>query len=125
MSYNRTILMGNLTRDPELREVGSSSVCNFSIACNRRWKDKDGEMKEEVSYFDCAAWGPRGEIISKHFTKGKPILIEGELRQERWEQDGNKRSKVVVNVDDFTFVGSRNEQPVGAGAGASDDDIPF
>ena len=112
--FNKVILMGNLTRDPETRQTPSGqSVTNFSLAVSRSWKGQDGNTQEQVSFFDCVAWGKTGEIIAQYIQKGRPILVSGRLDQRSWEQDGNKRSKVEVIVEDFNFVGG------GAGDGGS------
>lgn len=112
--FNKVILMGNLTRDPETRQTpNGQSVTNFSLAVNRTWKGQDGATQEAVSYIDCVAWGRTGEVIAQYVQKGRPILVSGRLDQRSWEQDGNKRSKVEVNVEDFNFVGG------GAGDGGA------
>ena len=152
-SYNKVILMGHLTRDPELRTLPNSEtqVCDFGLAVNRRWKDSAGEDREEVLFIDCAAFGKVGEAIGQNLTKGRPIHIEGRLKLDQWEQeDGQRRSKIRVVVEQFRFVdwkptgqpaerngrGKRRTsakssrpaqhtaeaEPVGAGAG---NDIPF
>ena len=126
MSYNKTILMGNLTRDPEIRSLPSGqTVTNFGLAVNETWTDKaSGEKREEVCFVDVDAWGRQGEVVLEYFSKGKPILIEGKLKFRTWEaDDGTKRSKHSVTMDRFSFVGSRNDSN-----GASSDesgDIPF
>jgi single-strand DNA-binding protein len=102
--------MGNLTRDPELRELQSgTSVCDFSIAVNRTWKDGQGEKKEEVMFLECTAWGRRGEVIAQYFEKGKPIYVAGYLKFDQWEDrdSGAKRSKHKLTVDNFEFLGSK------------------
>lgn len=108
-NFNRVILMGNLTRDPELKYLPSNTaVCEFGLAVNRRWRDKDGNQKEDVCFVDCSAFGKSGETINQYMSKGKPILIEGRLKFDSWTaQDGTKRSKLSVVVENFTFVGSR------------------
>ncbi len=104
--FNKVILMGNLTRDPELRSTPSGqSVAGFSLAVNRSWKNANGETQEAVDYIDCNAWGKAGEIIAQYMTKGSAILVSGRLQQRSWEQEGQKRSKVEVVVEDFNFVG--------------------
>lgn len=104
--FNKVILMGNLTRDPESRTTpNGQSVTNFSLAVNRTWKGSDGNQQESVSYIDCVAWGRAGEVIAQYMQKGRPILVSGRLDQRSWEQDGQKRSKVEVVVEDFNFVG--------------------
>ena len=116
-SYNKVILMGRLTRDPELRTLPNSdtTVCDFSLAVNRRWKDASGGDREEVLFIDCAAFGKIGQTIGESLTKGRPIHIEGHLRLEQWEQeDGQRRSKIRVVVEQFRFVDRKpgsNGQP--------------
>ena len=106
-NYNRVILAGNLTKDPEIRYLPSGqSVTNMTIAVNSRFK-QNGEIKEEVSFFDLAAFGKTAEVCAEHLVKGRPVLIEGRLKQRRWEDDrGNKRSKVDVLVDHVQFLGA-------------------
>lgn len=105
-SYNKVILMGNLTRDPQIKYLpNQTAVCDFGLAVNRRWKDTDGNDREEVLFIDCAAFGKVGETIGGNLTKGRPIHIEGRLRLEQWEQDdGQRRSKIRVVVEQFRFV---------------------
>lgn len=113
-SFNQVILMGNLTRDPELRQIPSGqSVCSFSLALNRSYKGSDGEWQEAVDYIDVVAWGPLGERVAQYVTKGRPVLVSGRLQSRAWEQDGQKRSKVEVNAQDVTFLGSRGENDGG------------
>ncbi len=144
---NRTILIGRLTRDPELRYTpAGAAVASFTVANNRTYT-VSGEKKEQVSYFDCVAWSKMGEIITEYCKKGHRIAIEGRLQQRSWDdQDGKKRSKVEVVVENFQFLTAKgqggedyshsapsNTQPhSGDAAGGqyednpfSDDDIPF
>ena len=115
--FNKVILMGNLTRDPELRSTPSGQqVASFSLAVNRSWKNANGEQQEAVDYIDCNAWGKPGEIITQYMTKGSAILVSGRLQQRSWEQEGQKRSKVEVVVEDFNFVGG-GQQGSGGGGG--------
>lgn len=108
--FNKVVLMGNLTRDPEVRTTPSGqSVANFSLAVNRTWKGADGNQQESVSYIDCVAWGRSGEVIAQYMQKGRPILVSGRLDQRSWEQDGQKRSKVEVIVEDFNFIGGGSD----------------
>jgi len=119
-SYNKVILMGNLTRDPQLKYLPSqTAVAEFGLACNRKWKGANGEDREEVTFVDCTAWGKTGEVINQYFTKGKAIFIEGRLKLDQWEdkQGGGKRSKLSVVVENFQFVGPRE----GGGAPSGDD----
>jgi len=102
--------MGNLTRDPELRTTpNGQTVCSFSLAVNRTWKNANGEQQEAVDYIDCNIWGKPAEIIDQYMNKGSGILVSGRLQQRSWEQDGQKRSKVEVVVEDFNFVGGGND----------------
>lgn len=105
-SFNQVILMGNLTRDPELRQTpNGQNVCSFSLALNRSYKGGDGEWKEATDYIDIVAWGPLGERVAQYLSKGRPCLVNGRLQSRSWEQDGQKRSKVEVNAQDVTFLG--------------------
>ncbi len=116
-SFNQVILMGNLTRDPELRQIPSGqSVCSFSLALNRSYKGSDGEWTEATDYVDVVAWGPLGERVAQYVTKGRPVLVNGRLQSRSWEQEGQKRSKVEVVAQDVTFLGSREG---GGGSGVS------
>lgn len=105
-SFNQVILMGNLTRDPELRQTpNGSSVCSFSLALNRSYKGSDGNWQEATDFIDVVAWGPLGERVAQYLSKGRPCLVNGRLQSRSWEQDGQKRSKVEVNAQDVTFLG--------------------
>jgi single-strand DNA-binding protein len=117
-SYNRTILMGNLTRDPETRAVGETSVTSFTLAVNKRYKDKSGNWTDRASFIDCKLWGARGEAFAKYLSKGDPALVEGSLEQETWEDKdtGAKRSKIILDVQNFEFVGG-GQGSGGDGAG--------
>lgn len=105
-SFNQVILMGNLTRDPELRSIPSGQqVCSFSLALNRSYKGSDGNWQEATDYIDITAWGPLGERVAQYLSKGRPCLVNGRLQSRSWEQDGQKRSKVEVVAQDVTFLG--------------------
>src|SRR5687767_14946466 len=108
-NFNKVLLLGNLTRDPELRYTPSNmAVTTLGIAVNRRYKGQDGEMKEEVTFIDCDAWGRTAEVISQYLTKGRPIFIEGRLKLDQWQdKDGGNRSKLKVVVENFQFVDSK------------------
>ena len=108
--FSKVIIVGNITRDPELRTTPSGTqVCGFSVAVNRNYKDNSGEQKENVSFFDCSAWGKSGEIIAQYSKKGSGILVSGRLEQRSWEdKEGQKRSRVEIVVEDFNFVGGAN-----------------
>ncbi len=109
-SFNQVTLMGNLTRDPELRTTpNGQSVCSFSLALNRSYKGADGNWIEATDFVDVTAWGPLGERVSQYVTKGRPVLVSGRLQSRVWEQDGQKRSKVDVVAQDVTFLGGRGE----------------
>jgi single-strand DNA-binding protein len=108
-SYNKVILMGNLTRKPEVRYTqGGTAICKFGLAVNRRFKDQTGEWKEEATFVDVTFFGKRGEAFAKYHDKGKTAFIEGSLRLDQWDdkQSGEKRSKLYVVGDDWQFVGS-------------------
>ncbi|MDI9404245.1 MAG: single-stranded DNA-binding protein [Limnohabitans sp.] len=118
-SYNKVLLMGNLTRDVQTKSTsGGQTVADISIAVNRKYKTKDGQDREEVTYVDCECWGPRADVIAKYFSKGKPIFIEGRLKLDTWEdKDGQKRSKMRVMIEDFQFVEGRGGGGGGGGGG--------
>ena len=125
-SFNQVILMGNLTRDPELRATSNGqSVCNFSLALNRSYKDASGNWQEATDYIDVIAWGPLGERVQQYVTKERPVLVSGRLQNRTWEQDGQKRSKVEVVAQDVTFLGGAGGGDNGnytGGAGSSGGD---
>jgi single-strand DNA-binding protein len=121
-SVNQVILMGNLTRDPELKTTPSGqSVCSFSLAINRSWQDQSGQQQEAVEFFDVTAWGKLGELVSQYLSKGRKCLVMGRLSQRSWEQEGQKRSKVEVVANDVTFLdgGGAGGQSGGNGGGYS------
>jgi single-strand DNA-binding protein len=108
-NFNKVVLVGNLVSDPELKEIGdNNSVVRFRMAINRRYTTKSGEKKEETTYIDCEMWGSRAGVISEYLKKSDPILVEGHLKQENWEnKDGEKRSKILVSIEDFEFLSKR------------------
>lgn len=115
-SVNQVILMGNLTRDPEVRTTPSGqSVCSFSLALNRAYKGSNGEWQEATDYIDIVAWGPLGERVAQYLGKGRRALVQGRLQSRSWEQDGQKRSKVEVVANDVTFVDGRGSESGGEG----------
>src|SRR3982751_5658032 len=119
-SFNKVILMGNLTRDPQLKYLPSQmAVVEFGLAMNRKFRTQAGEDREEVTFIDCSAFGKTGELINQYFTKGKPIFIQGRLKYDSWDDKngGGKRSKVTVVVDNFQFIGGRDGPGQGGGAG--------
>lgn len=104
-SINQVTLMGNLTRDPELRQTpNGQSVCSFSLALNRAYKDQSGEWVEATDYVDVVAWAGLGERVAQYLQKGRRCLVVGRLQSSSWEQDGKKRTKVEVNAQDVTFL---------------------
>ncbi len=122
-SFNQVTLMGNLTRDPELRTTpNGQSVCSFSLALNRSYKGADGEWKEATDFVDIVAWGPLGERVAQYLTKGRPALVSGRLQSSSWEKDGQKRSKVEVVAQDVTFLGGRDGGESGSQSSASSND---
>ena len=128
MSFNRMILMGNLTRDPETKALPSGqTVTNFGIAVNESWTDKNtGDKREDVCFVDVDAWGRQGEVVSEFFHKGKPILVEGRLKFRQWEaDDGSKRSRHSISLESFSFVGPKNDHSDRSHETDSLDDIPF
>src|SRR5262245_15732795 len=153
-NFNKVILIGNLTRDVELRHTSTNqAVAKLGLACNRRWRTPEGEQREETMFIDCEAWGKTAEFLSQYFSKGKPILIEGRLKLDQWEDKETKakRSRHVVVIDTCQFVESRGSGggsgdeggggyrpasrpaaasapgpgPGGGGAGMNEEDIPF
>lgn len=134
-NLNKVMLMGNLTRDVELKTTpNNQTVGNIGLAVNRRWKSADGEQREETTFIDCEAWGKTAEILSKYLSKGRPVYIEGRLKLDQWEEkDGTKRSKLRVVVEAFEFIDSKpgggdsgNQRSGGSRvAPLRDDDIAF
>ena len=122
-SYNKVILMGNLTRDPEVKFLpNGTAVANFGLAVNESYTDRQtGEQRESVCFVDVEAWGRQAEVVGEYFTKGRPILVEGSLKYDSWEaDDGTKRNRLRVRLQRFQFVGGRrDEDEMGGGyAGA-------
>jgi single-strand DNA-binding protein len=104
--------MGNLTRDPELRTTESGvTITKFGMAVSRSFKSQSGENREETAFVDIDVFGRQAEVISKYFSRGKPILVEGRLRLDQWESpNGEKRSRMVVVMENFQFVGTRGDE---------------
>jgi single-strand DNA-binding protein len=119
-NLNKVMLIGNLTRDPELRVTPKgTAICTFSIAVNRKFKDDSGGEREEVTYVDIEAWGKSGENISKYCTKGRPLFVEGRLRLDQWEDKNTKekRSRMKVVLENFQFLGGGRGEGGGGGEG--------
>lgn len=116
--FSNVVVMGNLTRDPETRTTqNGNSVTSFGVAVNRSYRSNAGQDVEEVSFFDCTAWGRTGETIAKWLHKGSGILVSGRLRQHSWDDQktGQKRSNVEIVVEDFNFVGGGREEGASGG----------
>ena len=120
-SLNKVLLIGNLTRDPEVRMMSNGRpVCNFGLALNRSYKDSDGNRKEETTFVDVECFGPRAEAVGRFFSKGRSIFVEGRLKLDQWEsKEGEKRSALRVVLDNFEFVDSKQDGP-GAAVRLSD-----
>ena len=129
-SLNCVVLIGRLTRDMELKQISSgTSVGKFSIAVNKKYK-KENQTIEEVSFFDCTCWGKIAEALAQYMLKGKLVAVEGELKQNRWEQDGQQRSKVEINVNNIQLLSfdpqsTTSPPPAQQDHPGFDDDIPF
>ena len=146
-NFNKVMLMGNLTRDPQLSYTpNQTAVVDFGMAVNRRWTGQDGQSRDETCFVDCRMFGRRAEVVNKYCKKGNPLFVEGRLTFDSWQaQDGSKRSKLRVTVENFEFIGggggaagagaSGGQAGQGYGGGApapapsqppvGDDDIPF
>jgi single-strand DNA-binding protein len=141
-SLNKVMLIGKLTRNPELRVTPKgTSICQFSLAINRQFKLESGESREEVLFVDVEAWGKAGETIAKYCTKGKPLYVEGRLRLDSWEDKNTKekRSRMKIVMEQFQFLGDSRDasRPAAEGAGSPparaakpgtdnlDEDVPF
>jgi single-strand DNA-binding protein len=111
MAFNKVVLLGNLTADPELRTTtGGQNVASFTLAINRTWNNAQGEKQEETSFINCTAWGRTGETISKYVQKGRQLLVSGRLQQRTWQDKdtGKNRSAIDVVVEEFSFVSDGN-----------------
>lgn len=143
-NFNKVILAGNLTRDPQLSYTQSgTAVCKFGMAINRRWRDQGGNQQEETCFVDLTAFGKQGEVINQYMSKGRALMVDGRLNYSQWTTpDGNKRSKLEVVVENFQFIDSKGGDGGGrSSSGASNrgsgepvdeprgapvtDDIPF
>ncbi|MEC8929211.1 MAG: single-stranded DNA-binding protein [Verrucomicrobiota bacterium] len=145
-NYNKVILMGNLTRDPEVKYTsGGTAIAKLGMAINRRWRGQDGQQQEETTFVDVDAFGRQAETVGQYLKKGRPIMIEGRLKYDQWDdkQTGQKRSKLGVVLERFEFLDSRADggggggyDGVNSGGGSpaasqpsgpppEDDDVPF
>ena len=118
-SFNQVILLGNLTRDVELKHTPSNqAVANIGLAMNRQYQTRDGERREETTFVDCEAWGRQAEVMAQYLSKGRPVFIQGRLKLDTWQdQQGQNRSKLKVVVENFQFVGGREGAGGGNGGG--------
>jgi single-strand DNA-binding protein len=126
-SFNKVIIAGNLTRDPELRYTPKgTAVARISLAVNRTWQDESGQRKEEVSFVDVDVWGRQAEVISQYMRKGRPLLVEGRLKQDTWEDKNTKQkqSKLKVVLESFSFIDSRAPGEGGAASGPAGSEAP-
>ena len=120
-SFNQAIVMGNLTRDPELRAIPSGQqVASFAVATNRTWNDPNGERKESVEFHEIVAWGKLGELAAQYLAKGRKVMVIGRLQTQSWEKDGVKRQRTEIVASDINFLdgpsGSGNTAPASAEA---------
>ena len=116
-SFNQAIIMGNLTRDPEMRTTPSGqNVASFAVATNRQWQDASGERKEAVEYHEIVAWGKLAELATQYLSKGRKVLVVGRLQTQSWEKDGVKRSRTEIVASDISFLDGRGDAPAGSGS---------
>lgn len=116
-SFNQAIIMGNLTRDPELRSTpGGQQVASFAVATNRTWMDATGERKEAVEYHEIVAWGKLGELAAQYLAKGRKVMVVGRLQTQSWEKDGVKRSRTEIVASDINFLDGPGGAVAGGGA---------
>jgi single-strand DNA-binding protein len=123
-NFNKVMLMGNLTRDPQLSYTpNQTSVVDFGLAINRKWTGQDKQEHQETCFVDCRMFGKRAEVIHKYLDKGNPLFVEGRLTFDSWEaQDGTKRSKLRVTVENFEFIGGEKAQAAAKPEQSQDDD---
>jgi single-strand DNA-binding protein len=121
-NLNKVMLIGNLTRDPQLSYLPSqTAVVEIGLAVNRRWTGQDGQKREDTCFVDCQAFGRQAETINKYLRKGNPVFLEGRLKFDSWTgQDGTKRSKLRVTVENFQFLPSGGQGGQGGGGGSND-----
>ncbi len=121
-TVNKVMIMGNLTRDPELRYTPQGmAVCDFALALNNTYRNKQGQEVKDVTFVDITAWSRTAEIVAEHVKKGRSVFVEGRLKQDRWDaQDGSKRSKLKIIAERVTFVGPKGDR----GPGAPQDAVP-
>jgi single-strand DNA-binding protein len=142
MSFNKVILLGNLTRDPEMRYTPKGqAIAQIGLAVNRKWKNESGQEQEEVTFIDVTAWGKQAEVLAQYLKKGNPLFVEGRLKLDQWDDKttGQKRSKLGVVMESFQFIGGKKEEgapkprpkiemadlPPGAAKQLETDEVPF
>ena len=125
-SFNKVILLGNLTRDPETRVTANgNTICKLGMAVSRVYSTRDGERKEETTFVDIDAFGKQAEVITKYMRKGRPLMVEGRLKLDQWEtNEGQKRSKLGVVLENFQFVGGRDDNSGGGGSDGYESSSP-
>ena len=125
-SFNKVILLGNLTRDPETRVTANgNTICKLGLAVSRVYSTREGERKEETTFVDIDAFGKQAEVITKYMRKGRPIMVEGRLKLDQWEtNEGQKRSKLGVVLENFQFVGGRDDNAGGGSSGRYEQSSP-
>ncbi len=122
-NFNKVILLGNLTRDPEVRFTREGApVASFTLAINSNRSRQEADSKDDVSYIDLVAFGKQADLVKNYLEKGAPLLVEGRLQQRRWEQEGQKRSKVEVVVQSITFMGGSRKSPQSGSPSSPQDD---
>lgn len=120
-SFNQAIIMGNLTRDPELRSTpGGQQVASFAVATNRTWMDGSGERKEAVEYHEIVAWGKLGELAAQYLAKGRKVMVVGRLQTQSWEKDGVKRQRTEIVAADVNFLDGPGGPSAGSGEGRAE-----
>jgi single-strand DNA-binding protein len=122
MNFQQFTILGRMVRDPVSKSLPSgTNVCEFGMACSKKYKTQAGEQKEDQFFIDVSAFGRTGEVLAQHGAKGKPFLLTGELRLDQWEKDGQKRSKISMVVDKFQFIndGKRDAEGNGSGGGGT------
>ncbi len=121
-NFNKVYLMGNLTRDPELKYTqGGMAIVEFGLAMNRKYRKQNNEMVEETTFVDIEGWGKQAETFSQYMSKGRPAFVEGRLKLDTWESNGQKRSKLRVVMENFQFIGGRDESSRSSGGGYQSD----
>lgn len=127
-NLNKVSIAGNLTRDPEAKAVGNSTITKFSIAVNRQWKGNDGEQKKETEFINCEAWGKTAENVARFLTKGSGAYVEGRIKTDTFQdKDGNKRSATKIVADSVQFVGGKPSASTEAAPAQAEvgEEIPF